>query len=224
MSDSPQSGAELLARIKPRLNEDWREIVLRPDLAVELEEADSELMDSRIRDAAAQPAEAEKRMGTKPAGDSPATVELAERVEELRQAMIASAVRFTFRALPRNKFRSLCDSLPPRKDDQYDAFAGYNRQALADSLVRASLIDPVFDDADWDTVLQALADGTFAAIEAGRDWRQLVDLIGPGQWEALLKLAESVNGSVVHDVPKSPLASEVLSPRASTSAPQPASE
>jgi hypothetical protein len=190
-----ETGAEILARIKPKLDEDWTEVNLRPDLQAELEEIESEL----------------DEVGNKPAGPgrlgdggvSDEAVALSERAQAIVDQMAESAVIFRFRALPRDEFRALCDNHPPRKDDLADLSVGYDRVAVGDALVEASLYEPVFDS------------------EA---WRSLLGVISIGEWNELRRRAEKVNGSVVTESPKSLLASTILSLRARGSKQQPDSE
>ena len=184
---NPETGAEILARIKPKLDEDWVEISLRPDLIAELEELTAELAESSLEDA-----KRPKRNADAPASEW--TVILAQQVAAAEQLIEESAVRFAFRALPRDKFRELADNHPPRPLDQYDAIAGYNREALSDALVQASMLEPVFD------------------VDS---WLQLVEVVSVGEWNRLRQVAEQVNGSVVTESPKSALASRILSGLAS---------
>jgi hypothetical protein len=80
---------------------------------------------------------------------------------------------------------------------------GYNRDAVGDALVRASMVEPTFDDESWPA---------------------LVEVVSIGEWNRLRQVAEKVNGSVVTESPKSPLASRILSSHAASSKPQPTSE
>lgn len=191
----PESGAEILARIKPKLDEDWTEICLRPDLIAAFEELESEL------------AEAQTAVGPRRNADgiTKRAIELAEQVQAAEDAISESAVKFVFRALSRDRFRDLTDQPEnlPRVGDQLDMMVGYNREAVGDALVRASMVDPEFDDESWAT---------------------LVEVCSIGEWNRLRQVAEKVNGSVVTESPKSPLASRILSSRAKASEPQPASE
>jgi hypothetical protein len=197
----PESGAEILARIKPNLPEDWVEICLRPDLVAKFEELDSELEDSTIADQAAQ--QGPRRNSDKPTGPSARTLELLEQVGAVEAEMAESGVRFDFRALPKDKFRALCDQHPPRKDDLGDQSVGYHRVDLGDALVKVCMTSPVFD------------------AEA---WAELVDVVSIGEWNRLRARAEKVNGSVVSESPKSGLASAIRSSLASEPEQPPASE
>lgn len=195
----PESGADILARIQPRLAEDWVEIVFRPDLLAEHEELESELDDLQEQIAVA---EAKVAVGPKRNSDKPDAAlealreqerEKAAQIKAVEDEMAASAVPFRFRALPRDKFRNICDAHPPRKDDQFDLAVGYHRADVGDELVRASLVDPAFDEASW---------------------AEFLDVISIGEWNRLRARAEKVNGQQVTEAPKSLLASRVLSPRA----------
>lgn len=183
-----ETGAQMLARIKPKLDEDFTEICLRPDLAGVLEELNEELKDAQLN-----PKSTEKRRAD---GTTARSRKLAQDILDIQAQMDETAVEFRFRALPRDKFRALCDDNPPRRGNQYDAAVGYDSEAVEDELVRRSLIEPVFDD---------------------ESWAQLLDVISIGEWNQLRKYANKVNGSVVTESPKSALASRILSSRASSS-------
>lgn len=64
-------------------------------------------------------------------------------------------------------------------------------------MVRACLIDPVFDDASW---------------------AQFLEVCNPSEWQELRSRVQSANRGVV-DLPKSELASRILTKRGSTSRP-----
>jgi hypothetical protein len=190
-----ETGAEILARIKPKLDEDWTEICLRPDLVAEFEELESDLV------------EAQTRVGPRRNADgiTKRAIELAKKVEAARELIEESAVKFHFRALSRDAFRDLTDrpENAPRRGDQVDMMVGYNRDAVGDALVRASMVEPTFDDDSWPA---------------------LVEVVSIGEWNRLRQVAEKVNGSVVTESPKSQLASRILSSHAASSKPQPTSE
>lgn len=190
-----ETGAEILARIKPKLYEDWTEICLRPDLVAQFEELESELAEATAKQGPRRNAD----------GITKRAVELAEQVAAAEQAITESAVRFEFRGLSKDAFRDLIDQpeSAPRRGDQMDALVGYNRDAVGDALIRASLVSPEFDD---------------------ESWTALVSVCSIGEWNRLRQVAEKVNGSVVTESPKSLLASRILSSRAKSSEPQPASE
>lgn len=208
----PETGAELLARIKPRLHEDFTNLCLRPDLLAEYEERNAELLDL-------QTSTAPKRNA---GGVVTGARELAERVEALRKEITDSEIKFVFRSLTRDAFRALCDTCPPRYDDALDNHVGYNREAVSDALVRASLLEPVFDGITWEDIK---ADGTkLGTAQEGADWRALLEVISVGEWAEMRRVAEKVNGSVVTEAPKAGLASRILRSPANDSEPEPASE
>lgn len=191
----PQDGAALLAKIKPRLAEDWYEVCLRPDLNAAFEEAYSDYLESKAADA-----QRTSTVGSK--GTSAETTRRKKAAEKLREQMIDAAVTFKFRGRDRDEFRALCDEHAPREGDQYDAFVGYNRQAVSDALVRASLVDPVFEDCT-DAKCKHFNPQTG---EGCGTWQHMVKVVGPGQWDKLRETAEKVNGAVVKAPPKALLA------------------
>lgn len=179
----PQSGAELLAKIKPRLREEITQICLRPDLLDAWEEANTALSEQRVKDTT------NARLSS---GVSAETKRLAQKVQDLEAEIEATAIRFHFRAMPKDEWRALCDNHPPRKGNDMDLYAGYDRDAVIDSAVRKCLFDPVFDD---------------------ESWAQFLAVCNPSEWNELRTTVTSVNRSVVGDAPKSVLASQILSKR-----------
>lgn len=177
---APLSGADLLARIKPTLREESTQICLRPDLLNAWEDANTALAEVQTREA-----QANARLGT---GASTAVKKAAEAVRAIESEIEQHAITFRFRAVSKDKYRALCDRHAPRKGNELDQFTGYDRDAVADALVRECLFDPVFDDASW---------------------AQFLEVCNPSEWAELRKTAQEANrGSV--DLPKSSLASEVL--------------
>lgn len=182
----PQSGAEILARIRPVRREESTYLCLRPDLLDEWEDANTALNEQQVADAAGA------RLNS---GVSAKTKDLAKKVQALEAQIEETQIKFTLRAATADKWRSLCDKHPPRKDNDLDRYAGYNRDAVMDAAVRLCLVDPVFDEASW---------------------AQFLDVCNPSEWNELRAVVSSVNRSVV-DVPKSPLASRILAKRGSGS-------
>jgi hypothetical protein len=189
MSTTPQNGAELLARIKPVLATESCQIVLRPDLIKAWEQAQEALQKAQSEEVVR-----EARMADR-AEPSANVKKLAKKVKDLEAEIEAHAVTFTFRALPRDEWRALCEKHPPRKGNNVDHFLGHDRDAVEDAAVRVCMTDPVFDDASW---------GEFLAV------------CNPSEWNELKETVRSVNGSVT-DLPKSQLASQVLAKRGSAS-------
>lgn len=183
----PQSGADLLARIKPRAKEVTTELCMRPDLLEAHEAASEELARSRVDDAGAG------RLAN--GGTSAKTKKLAEKVRAIENEIAESVIVFKLRAMPQDKWRALCDNHPPRKGDEMDFYVGYNREAVADEGVRKCLYDPVFDDASW---------------------AEFISVVNPGEWAELRTAFNLANRAVVN-APKSELASLILDKRARTS-------
>jgi hypothetical protein len=174
----PISGAELLKRIRPQLAEESVNICLRPDLIetwTEANEALQELVADGMKGA---------RLSSKPEGRK----ELAEQVQALEAEIEANSATFRFRALPKDRWRALCDDHPPRKGNEIDLYAGYDRDAVLDEAVRLSLIDPMFDN---------------------ESWAEFTQVVNAGEWDELRKTVNSVNRGVV-DAPKSALALRIL--------------
>lgn len=206
MSD-PQNGADLLARIKPQMRVETTSVCLRPDVIQRWEENEKKLV-------AAQAIAAGTGRGERLAGgatkEAKAAKAEAERLAEEQQALEAeieqTEVQFAFRAMSKDAWRALCDSHPPRKNNELDMYAGYNRDAVNDQAVRDCLIDPVFEDC---------AKRDCPHHECG-SWQQLVKTINPSEWAELRRTVNSANQGVV-DAPKSVLASQILSRRDSAS-------
>jgi hypothetical protein len=187
MSDTPQSGADVLARIQPRLREDATQICLRPDLLDEWEEANEALMESQQQDVSAN------RLAT--GGVSKRTKTLAEKVQAIEAQIEEASMRVRFRAMPKDDWTVLCEQHPPRPGNDMDAILGYNPDAVLDAAVRACMIDPVFDD---------------------KSWADFVKVCNPGEWKELKETAGGVNRAVT-STPKSVWAERALSKRGAAS-------
>lgn len=195
---TPKSGAELLAKIKPQFREEATQICMRPDLIDEWDEVNSQLTAARAKDAQSG------RLGT---GVSQTTKSLAKRLTELEAEIEANAIMFRFRAMNKDRWQAICDNHPPRSGNELDLFAGHNRDAVLDAAVRECLYDPVFEDC---------TEKDCEHDDCGT-WQAFVKLCNPSEWKELRDTVGSVNRSVV-DLPKSALASSILSRRGSASA------
>jgi hypothetical protein len=201
---TPQSGADILARIKPRLREESTWICLRPDLLDEWERLDEELTETRQANAA--------RPGRMTDKANPDEVKIAERIQAIEAEIEETQLRVTFRAMPKDEWQALCESHPPRKELTTDLYAGYNVDATEDSAVRECMIDPVFADCP------IVAKGEPCAhIDCG-SWQAFVKVLNPGEWNELRATVRSVNRGVT-EAPKSRRAASVLSSRADASEP-----
>lgn len=194
MSDVPQSGADLLARIKPRAKEVHTGLCMRPDLIEAHQAAVEELAQARVDDTGAG------RMVD--GGVSAKTKKLAQKVKDIEAEIVENEIMFKMRAMSQARWRALCDNHPPRKGNEVDFMAGYNRDAVTDAGVRECLFDPVFDDASW---------AEFMAV------------VNPSEWAELRECFTLANQAVV-DAPKSALASQILEKRGRGSRPPRASE
>lgn len=184
----PQNGAELLARIRPQLREEAANICLRPDLLDAWQEAEDALVAARGSTVGRQ------RLTGKDESGNSASAEVrkqAKRVQDLEAEIDATMARFVFRAMTRDRYRAVCDKHPPRKDNQLDSFAGFDREAVEDAMVRECLVDPVFDDASWE---------------------EFLTVCNVSEWNELRDTVRSVNRGVT-EAPKSGLAAQVLDKR-----------
>lgn len=76
---------------------------------------------------------------------------LAQEIDALRDAAnVDGAVVVTVREIPEVKKRQLQDDCPPRKGNKRDEIYGYDEDAYATALVRASLVDPAVTDEQFD--------------------------------------------------------------------------
>lgn len=202
MADTPQNGAEILARIKPRLMEDWVGICLRPDLIAAFEEADAALVASRRADVDrfAQELKKPTRVGAVPKAPTPSaeTKRNQKKVDAILAEIGDSEVKFHFRARTKDEFRELCDAHEPREGNLYDFQVGYNRTAVSDDLVYACLFDPVFETCTEDHQHFDPATGDGCGT-----WQHVLLVIGAGQWQRLTDLVNKINQSVVQEPPKS---------------------
>lgn len=97
--------------------------------------------------------------------------ELQEQIDAALEAMEASTITLTFTALPRRRFRALCDEHPPRSDAEGRTpardRAGVNFDTFFPILVRESLIGPELSTADQDRL--------FDELLTDRQWDDLTD-------------------------------------------------
>ena len=188
--NSPIDGDALLARVKPTLKRARTQICLRPDLVLEWERLNEELAKSTT-----PAADGAGRLNGGPSATA-ATKRLAKQIVELESEIESASAWFEYEAMPNEDFRALCVKYPPRKDNQFDLMTGYDRDAVADVLIRKCLVDPVFTDNGWTALMSKLA---------------------PSEWGALRDAVFDANGGTDTD-PKSQLASQILSRRGNASA------
>lgn len=161
----PQSGAELLARIKPQPKRVRFQICLRPDLLDEHEKAEAELQAARDED------ERSPRLASKASGD---TIALAKRVQAIEAEIESTSPWFIMEQIPADEFSVLAETNPPRKGDQIDAMLGYDRIKVLGEAAKRGMVDPTFDDDSW---------------------AELRKVLNISEWRAILEAADEANGS-----------------------------
>lgn len=137
-------------------------VPMRGDLAAECEQ-----LERRLREA-----EAERESPSASLSGNPEVVEIAQRIEALREEMQDSIVEFRLRALPGRRSRNakvptwtqLKDANPPREGNAKDKDNGVNMEQFNIELVRVSIVDPVLDEEDFDNLLEGLSDGGFTLL------------------------------------------------------------
>lgn len=166
-----------------RLPERSVEICLHPDLMAELQDLERQLEEADAR---------HRSSGSLAGGDR---VEIAQKMEAVRERMKAHTVKFRLRAVPRRRWTALVAEHPPRPGVERDTVMGLNEETFFEAMVRECTVEPDLDDKDWATLLdEALSDA---------------------QWGVLTNAAWAVNARDV-DVPFSRAASRILQ----TSAPE----
>jgi hypothetical protein len=134
-----------------RMHERTMPVCLRGDLVAEFEELDQKLADAQ---------QSAVSTDSKEGGEAQA---IAARMEALREQMAEETYLFRLRALPRPEYRELKAKYPPRQSEDGDILAedvilDANLEEFADPLLRASLVDPVLDDAGWVETLAKISD------------------------------------------------------------------
>jgi hypothetical protein len=123
-----------------KLPERTVQICLRGDLVAEHEAAEREL-------GSAQRAAADSLAGN-------GAAEIAERIEALEAEMREHTYEFRLRALPRHEFRALMSEHPPREGERLDTAYVVNADTFFPALIRASVLDPELDAAEWAELLE----------------------------------------------------------------------
>lgn len=152
------------------------ELCLRGDLLAQLQDLQRDLID------------AERAPSDASLADLGTPHRIAEQIQGLREEMAEHSITVRFRALPRRQWSKLVAAHPPRPDERADVALGVNVETYVDALIRACMVDPVFDDDDWAALDEALSDA---------------------QWQALTAAAWAVNAKDV-EVPFSQRASRIL--------------
>jgi hypothetical protein len=126
-------------------------VCLRGDLAADHELAERELE------------QAQKAATDSLAGNGAA--EIAERIEGIEGQMREHSYDFRLRALPRREWRELVAAHPARRDENNKILdedsMGVDSSTFFDAMIRACLVDPELDDAEWEALNAALTDRQF---------------------------------------------------------------
>lgn len=143
-----------------RLPERSVQVCLRGDLVADHEAAERDLE------------QAQKRSGGSLAGGGIGAI--VERIEALEAQMQESTYAFRLRAMPKPKFRALIAAHGPRRGDDgevldADRHLGVNAETFFDALIRACLVDPELDDAEWLQLVEALTDAQYDEL-SGAAW------------------------------------------------------
>lgn len=200
---APETGAAILARVNPQRRVESTQVCLRSDLVAEFHAEDAKLVEMRQQAAA----------GNRNAGgvvDGDDIKAQARKVRKLEDAIVDAQVTFVFTGMSKDAFRTLTDSLPPRKGNQIDQMVGYDRDGVMEAMVRQSMTSPTFEDCTEGT-----PDEPCEHTDCG-SWQQLVAVINPSEWGELRDTANLANSAVV-DAPKSQLASLILDRRSAAS-------
>jgi len=95
--------------------------------------------------------------------------------DEVAEAVEAATIRFTLRALPRREWTDLIKSHPPRKDNADDRRTGFNEETLYEALVKASVVDPVPTEQEWEQIDAVLTEGEWIRLVTAA---QTLNLVG----------------------------------------------
>jgi hypothetical protein len=219
VSNNKTTGAALLARIKPQLARKNAYLCLRPDLIQSFEELNEQLAQSMADDAAAV---TDGRLTSKER-HSKKTKDLAAKVKEIEGKIEANEAVFRFEALPKDEWAALTAQHGPRKGDQFDMLAGYNREAVLDLAIRSCMYDPEFEDCP--TVVEGSdefgeeCNHQAGSICDGGSWQSFLAICNQSEWNELREVVQAVNSAHI-DAPKSPLASRVLLSSGASSEPR----
>ena len=167
----------LVAQVK--LPEKTVALHLRGDLVAELEDLERRIQECRGADG--------RLTG------NPVARKLAEQVEGLREQMADSLVVFRLRALPRREFIQFQldhKAVLPADGKVDEATIVAADQAYTEGLLKACCLDPVLED---------------------EQWMSLLDALSGAQWVKLSEAVVALNTETVN-VPFSPAASFILQP------------
>lgn len=189
---APQSGEEFFQRVQIKRRRVRTSLCLNSELLEQWQKVQQELLDLQMQHAKSP------RMAN--GGSAKPTRKILEKTKErdaLEDEIERTQAWFEFEAMPADRNQKLKDANPPRRDNQLDLLHGYNRDAVSDAWVRASMIDPVFKDCERDE----------CSHDDCHSWEQFKKYLNPSEWDELRESAQEANGAVV-DAPKSPRQSQ----------------
>jgi hypothetical protein len=196
----PESGADVLKRVQPRLRTDHTFICMRPDLLDRFEELEEEL-DELQRQAAKRPG----RNADKP---DETLKDKALELKAVQDEIQETQVRIDFRALTKDRWQSLTEQHPPRPGHNVDQLTGYNGSAAVEASVRLCITSPVFEDC-LDPDCSHAWENEDGVTEGCGTWQHFVKVVNPSEWAELKERSLQVNRGVI-EAPKSALAEAVL--------------
>jgi hypothetical protein len=156
------SGQSTMKNFKKMLGEAKRPersvpLCLRGDLVADFEQVERELE------------AAQKKSSDSLAGGGIA--KLVDQLDALTEQMRDHTYDVRLRAMPKPEFRALVAAHPPRRAEdsseivERDRYVGVNSETFFDALIRACVVDPELDDAEWKTLLEeTLTDKQFDAL------------------------------------------------------------
>lgn len=216
-----ETGADILKRINPQRRVETTTVCLNSSLLREFQEADIKLVEL-VGATTANPNRLNPGVVMEQAekSEDPDIRAQARKVRKIEDAIVDAQVEFTFTAMTKDDYANICAHHRPRQGDQIDLVVGYDRDAVLDAMVRASLTSPTFETCNG--CVEPTCNEPSCDHDQGCDhaecgtWEQLVSVINPSEWAALRDTANLAN-SGVNDSPKSVLASRILDRRATAS-------
>lgn len=219
MTTSPQSGKDLLAKIRPTRAEEKVHLCLRPDLIDAFHEKDGRLEQLKAaQDERTEAAKSSGSQGSRGSSSRPTKEmkELAAEVLDLEKQIMATSSWFTLRSTDRATWQALCDRNPPRDGFIGDMYRGFNVDATLDDAVKVCLVDPVFAECEDEKCTHVWEPKDEDDPGGCGTWQWFEKVLNPSEWIELREATNRVNASVV-EPPKSALASQILRRRDSAS-------
>jgi hypothetical protein len=137
-------------------------VCMRGDLAERFERLERELADAERRELTSSEANSLEH--------EPESLRIAREIEAVRTEMQEDTYTWVLQALPGKSYRALKAAHPPREKDDgeivdEDRILDANYDTFLEPLLRASVVDPVFDDdADFEETVGDLSEGFYTAL------------------------------------------------------------